>query len=236
MSLNKFIFNGRPDGIGNRIEELIYIQEYCIDNNLSCFYVWNNTIKFRSYNPLITFDNITIIKDKKNINNLVTKNNEIFKRTNGNIIKYKFNFNVDIKEDYDIIVHIRATDRLVSNGKGDFSSESELKGFIERSINYINNNLNIQTYTIVCDDAKYKKYVFNKITKRFINLSYDNNIPRDWLDYYYLTKCKQSILMCCKFSSYSITASMLGDKKLLVFPESLNSNLPRYKANIEIIS
>ena len=81
MSLNQFIFNGRPDGIGNRIEELIYIQEYCFDNNLSCFYVWNNTIKFRSYNPLITFDNITIVNDKKNINNLVIKKNEIFKRT-----------------------------------------------------------------------------------------------------------------------------------------------------------
>lgn len=236
MSLNQFIFNGRPDGIGNRIEELIYIQEYCFDKNLSCFYVWNNTIKFRSYNPLITFDNITIVNDKKNINNLVIKNNEIFKRTKGNIIKYKFNFNVDVKEDYDIIVHIRATDRLVNNGKGDFSSESELKGLIERSINYINNNPNIQTYTIVCDDDKYKKYVFNNITKRFITLSYDNNIPRDWLDYYYLTKCKQSILMCCKFSSYSITAAILGNKKLLVFPESLKSNLPRYKATTEIIN
>jgi hypothetical protein len=133
-------------------------------------------------------------------------------------------------------VHIRATDRLVNNAKGDFSSESELKGLIERTINYINNNPNIQTYTIVCDDDKYKKYVFNKITKRFIKLSYNTNIPKDWLDYYYLTKCKQCILMCCKFSSYSITASMLCDKKLLVFPESLNSNLPRYKANIEIIS
>lgn len=236
MSLNKFIFNGRPDGIGNRIEELMYIQEYCIDKNLSCFYVWNNTIKFRNYNHLITFDNITIVDDKNKINNLVIKNNEIFKRTKGNIVKYKFNFNVDIKEDYDVIVHIRATDRLVNNGKGDFSSESELKRFIERTINYINNNPNIQTYTIVCDDDKYKKYVFNKITKRFINLSYDNNIPKDWLDYYYLTKCNQSILMCCKFSSYSITASILGDKKLLVFPKSLNSNLSRYKANIEIIS
>ena len=237
MSLNTFMFNGRPDGIGNRIEELIYIQEYCADNDLSCFYVWNNTNKFRSYNPLIAFDNIVIVNDKKNINNLIIKNKEIFKRTKGRIIKYNFNFNVDIKDDYDIIVHIRATDRLVNNGKCDFSSESELKGFIERSINYINKTPNIQTYTIVCDDEIYKKYVINKITKKFINLSYDsNNIPRDWMDYYYLTKCKQSILMCCKFSSYSITASILGYKKLLVFPESLNSNLPRYKANIEIIS
>lgn len=236
MNLNQFIFNGRPDGIGNRIEELINIQEYCVKNDLLCFYVWNNTIKFRSYAPLISFDNITIIQDTKKINNLVIKNNKIFRRTQGNIIKYTFNFNVDITEEYDIIVHIRATDRLIHNGKGDFSSENELKWFVEKSIKYINNNSNIQTYTIVCDDDNYKNYMLNKITKKFINLSYDNNIPKDWLDYYYLTKCKNSILMCCKFSSFSITAAILGDKILLVFHESLNSNLPRCKANIEIIN
>lgn len=37
--------------VGNRIEELINIQEYCVKNDLLCFYVWNNTIKFRSYAP-----------------------------------------------------------------------------------------------------------------------------------------------------------------------------------------
>ena len=31
-------FLGRPDGIGNRIEQLIKIQEYCIKNNMKCIY------------------------------------------------------------------------------------------------------------------------------------------------------------------------------------------------------
>lgn len=236
MNTQQFIFNGRPDGIGNRIEELINIQEYCIANNLVCFYIWNNKLQLRSYIPLITFDNITIIQNTKQLNNIVVKNNKIFKRTKGNIVKYAFNFDIDIKEEYDLIVHIRATDRLINNGNQDFSSVDELKYFIENSIKYINNNCNIKTYTIVSDDDYYKKYMINNVTKKYINLSYDNNIPKDWIDYYYLTKCKQSILMCCKFSSYSITAAILSDKKLLVFPESLNSNLPRYKANIEIIN
>jgi len=236
MNTKKFIFNGRPDGIGNRIEELINIQEYCIANNLECFYIWNNKLQLRSYIPLITFDNITIIQNKNQLNNIVVKNNKIFKRTKGNIVKYAFNFDIDIKEEYDLIVHIRATDRLINNVNQDFSSVDELKYFIENSIKYINNNCNIKTYTIVSDDDYYKKYMINNVTKKYINLSYDNNIPKDWVDYYYLTKCKQSILMCCKFSSYSITAAILSDKKLLVFRESLNSNLPRYKANIEIIN
>ena len=38
MTDNKVCFSGRPDGIGNRIEQLINIQEYCIENNLQCNY------------------------------------------------------------------------------------------------------------------------------------------------------------------------------------------------------
>lgn len=54
---NAVSFSGRPDGIGNRIEQLILIQEYCVENNLRCYYIWNNS-NFRKYLPLISFDNI----------------------------------------------------------------------------------------------------------------------------------------------------------------------------------
>lgn len=233
----EFIFKGRPDGIGNRIEELIYIQEYCLENNLSCIYFWNN-IKIRNYQPLITFDNIKITDKIDCIleNKLEIKNNKIFKRTKGNIIKYNFNFNINNIQEYDTIIHIRATDRLLPQGTGDFSSHKQLKIFIEKTIEYINNNSNIQTCAIVSDDNLYKNYMKNKIKKTYIDLSYNYNIPIDWLDYYYLTRATKNIIMCCKFSSYSITASILSNKKLLIFRESLNSNLPRYKADIEIIN
>lgn len=58
---------------------------------------------------------------------------------------------------------------------------------------------------------------------------------QDWLDFYYLTKPEKYILMCSNFSSYSICASILGNKKLLVLKNSLKSNLSRYNANISII-
>ena len=41
--------------------------------------------------------------------------------------------------------------------------------------------------------------------------------------------------MCSQFSSFSLTASILGNKKIAVFKNSLKSNLPRYKADICII-
>ena len=55
MTDNKVCFSGRPDGIENRIEQLINIQEYCIENNLQCNYIWNNS-NFRNYLPLILFE------------------------------------------------------------------------------------------------------------------------------------------------------------------------------------
>lgn len=102
-------------------------------------------------------------------------------------------------------------------------------------INYVNNSTEINTYTIISDDSTYIGKIKNKINKQFVTLSYDYNIPKEWLDYYYLTKSTKNIIMCCKFSSYSITASVLSNKPLLCFKQSLDSNLPRYKANLQFI-
>ena len=240
MTDNKVYFSGRPDGIGNRIEQLINIQFYCIENNLQCNYIWNNS-NFRNYLPLISFDNIEIMntKNSNNIqisNNIQKLNNINFNRTKDFDIRYKFDFNIDCNIEYDTIIHVRATDRLNPNMKhGDFSNGNELNIFIDKMITYVNNSSEINTYTIITDDNKYIDTIKNRISKQFVTLSYDYNIPNEWLDYYYLTKSNKNIIMCCKFSSYSITASILANKPLLCFKQSLDSNLPRYKAKIQFI-
>ena len=233
MPDNKVCFLGRPDGIGNRIEQLINIQEYCIENNSQCNYIWNNS-NFRNYLPLISFDNIEIVNNNNdNINN---SNNIIFNRTKDFRIRYKFNFDIDFNIEYDTIIHVRATDRLNPNTKhGDFSNINELNIFIDKMITYVNNSSEINTYTIISDDTRYIDNIKNRVNKKFITLSYDYNIPNEWLDYYYLTKPKKNIIMCCKFSSYSITAAVLANKPLLCFKQSQYSNLPRYKANVQFI-
>ena len=107
---------------------------------------------------------------------------------------------------------------------------------MEKTIKYVNNDKTIATYTVVTDDKNYINHMTNNIKKKYIKLSYDYDIRDAWLDFYYLTQPKKYVLMCCRFSSFSITASMLGNKELLVFQESMDSSLPRYKANIKIIS
>jgi hypothetical protein len=231
-----FYFIGRPDGIGNRLEQLINIQEYCNANNLKCIYIWRNC-SLRTYDPLISFENIEIRTEIKETEKNIYPLEKCMQRTFGNIVKYQFNF--EIKDiDYDVIIHIRATDRIQKNiGHTDFSTEKMLNSYIEKTINFINSNGSISTYAIVSDDNKYKNYMKNKIHSKYkyVELSYNYNISKDWIDFYYLTRPNKFVIMCSQFSSYSICASILGNKKLVVFKNSLNSNLPRYKANISVI-
>jgi hypothetical protein len=51
MGADIFYFIGRPDGIGNRIEQLIKLQEYCKKINVKCIYIWVNS-SFRNYKKL----------------------------------------------------------------------------------------------------------------------------------------------------------------------------------------
>ena len=230
-----FHFIGRPDGLGNRIEELINIQEFCETNNKKCVYIWNNS-QARKYDIFIHFDNIKIQKTfieeekKKFLKNCFLRSYEY-------IVKYQFNFNTKINNNinYDAIIHIRATDRLVTNPHhNNYSTELHLVNLMNKTIDYINNDDSIKTYTIVTDDI-HRKNIKSRINKKYVELLYDYDIHKDYLDFYYLINPSKYVLMCSQFSSYSITASILGNKPLLVFKTSLNSNLPRYKANIKII-
>lgn len=235
IEIEHFYFLGRPDGLGNRIEQLINIQEFCIKNNMKCIYVWNNS-GYRKYDINITFENIeicdSIIRDKK-INYL---SKLPFKRSIGYDINFKFNFTIPTNINYDVIIHIRGTDRINDKNKHpDFSTASELDCYINKTINYVNNDKTISTFTIVSDDNKYINDIKSKIKKQFVYLPYNYNVNKDWLDFYYLTNPQKYIIMCSQFSSYSICASILSNKKLLVFKNSLKSNLPRYKAKISVI-
>jgi hypothetical protein len=234
---NIFIFIGRPDGLGNRIEQLIGIQEFCFVNNKKCIYIWKNSHNTRIYDILIRFDNITIkseITDEERNKYDIISN--CFQRSYNFCPKYQFKFNIVNNINYDVIIHIRAGDRLQktkSPGK-DFSNIEQLNDFITKTINFINKERNITTYSIVTDDNKYYN-IKDKINKKFTPLLYDYDVPKDYIDFFYLTKPSKYIIMCSQFSSYSICASILGNKQLFVFKSSLNSNLPRYKANITIM-
>ena len=229
-------FYGTNCGIGNRVEELISIQEYCINNDATCKYIWLNNpgISNRSYRCRMTFDRITICEETTHTSR--TGNRNIFMRTPGFIPRYKFTFDVDIPEPYDTIIHIRGGDRLSDlpmDVKYDYSSKNELNDFIEKTISYVNNNADIKNYTVVSDEPALLKYTVNKINKHYCKLSYEYKIGKPWLDYYYLTKASHRVVMCSKLSSYALTAAMLSDLTVDVF--FISHMLDRFKAKVHII-
>ena len=229
---NIFCYTGRPDGLGNRIDQLISIQKYCEINNCKCIYLWNNR-SFRKYDICIKFKNIEIIKNFTK--EMLKKICQVpLVRNKGYLVKYQFTFNIP-NINYDTIIHIRATDRIVNHVHSeDFSTKNELVTLINKTINYVNSEKSISTFTIVSDDISLKEYMKNKIHKKYVELSYNFDIHKDWLDFYYLTKPKNNVIMCSKFSSYSICASILGNKPLLIFKNSLKSESVCMLCNADI--
>lgn len=238
--MSTIYYLGRSDGLGNRLIQLIRLQEYCETNNQTCIYIWTpSKNKNRHYPVRISFDNIEIKTSaspeerQKSINNSV-KLQHSFRYP----IKYKLNFNVPNTPVYDAIIHVRGTDRLVrriNHKVTDFSTSQQLLTYISKTIQYINNDNSISTYTIVSDDKKYIQNIKDNVHKKYVELPYDSNIENSWLDFYYLTKPTKYVVMCSQFSSYSITASILGNKKLMVFKNSINSGLPNYNPDYDII-
>jgi hypothetical protein len=229
---NIFCYEGRPDGLGNRIDQLISIQKYCEINNCKCIYLWNNG-GWRKYDIFVKFDDINIVKNftEKNKKNICQENTVTNKKP---FVKFNFTFSIP-NINYDTIIHIRATDRIVEHlHSEDFSTKNELVTLINKTINYVNSEKSISTFTIVSDDISFKEYMKNKIHKKYVELSYNFDIHKDWLDFYYLTKPKNNVIMCSKFSSYSICASILGNKPLLIFKNSLKSESARMFDNADI--
>ena len=60
----KFNFNGRDDGLGNRLEELIKLQNFCQEYGHKVLYRWNNDGKFK-YPIIFSCKDINIIEAEK---------------------------------------------------------------------------------------------------------------------------------------------------------------------------
>ena len=232
---NMLKFNGRPDGLGNRIEELINLECYCIKNDVSCNYYWNNKYKFRYYDIFLNCKNI-IIQDTNYYNDTIklnfgTYNNEQMLIAASNI-KYVKNISCDISY---ISIHIRSTDKLNNRSKDEFTYEYFIDKF-KKTLYYLNNMSGEINIFIASDDDKYKKYLINNLNNNyhivdpFLNVI-DDSIYKDYFSLVYSKK----IIMVPKFSSFAATASLLGNNILVSHCHENETSLYRYKCNIKYI-
>jgi len=255
-------FNGRPDGLGNRIEELINLECYCIQNDTSCNYYWNNEIvNMWNYPILLKCKNIVIQSKDRHIKNSFSseelKDKYIYNKyllySKENHIKAAKNISYynDITCDISFIsLHIRGTDKLKNRGKDEFEIDF-FKDKIHKTINYLNNSPEEINIYITSDDINIKNYVIEKLNKNYKivdplskqidfvnkcagNYNGEENIDPIFKDYFSLVHSKK-IIMVPKFSSFAATASLLGNNILVSHCDENETSLYRYRCNIEYI-
>jgi hypothetical protein len=225
--------------LGNRIEELINLECYCINNDISCNYYWNNIYKFRTYNNLLKCKNVVI----NNLNNNINFDNNLFglsfgKHNHNEMIAASKNitYNKDISTNVTYIsIHIRSTDKLNNRGKYEFTYDLFINN-LNKTIDYLNENSENNNIFIATDDNKYKDYFIKNLNKNYNFVDPFLNLIDDpiYKDFFSLVNSKK-IIMVPKFSSFAATASLLGNNILVSHCNEHETSLHRYKCNIEYI-
>tara|TARA_B110000014_G_scaffold204817_1_gene155142 strand:- start:1021 stop:1749 length:729 start_codon:yes stop_codon:yes gene_type:complete len=220
MELN---FKGRPDGLGNRIGELIMLTTHSFKNNIMFNYYWNNNNNRndRKYPILLKCKNInitnTIINSRPNIN---ISNNLNEKLECSKNIKPLFNiyFKNNIKP---IGIHIRVGDKINEVKEAGGMTIEYSKNILNKCIMYLN-KLKPQ-YIFVCSDNNGAiNFLKNKINKDINIIEPFSDINNsEYTDFFALTLCSE-IIMCSKFSSYAITASLISNCNIITMEKQNN--------------
>jgi hypothetical protein len=245
------VVQGRPDGLGNRVEELINLCAYCNINNQKAIYIWRNKPQYwngelldRTYDIFFSIDNVFITTDKVTSDSYTLINSIMDNFTQKSFLtaakSIKPNFSINFENNIKPLgVHIRGTDRINNkmNHPHFMKSEKQFKDLIERTVSYVNNAL--PKYLFICsDDLRYKQLFLSQLDNsiKIVEPISENNIPEEYTDFFGLTLCSE-VVMCSKFSTFAITASLIGNIKLTAFYKD-NSVRNRYKAlmNYEVKS
>jgi hypothetical protein len=229
-------FSGRPDGLGNRVEEIILLDAICTKEIITANYVWNNQVAHRSYDILLTSENVNL--NKKGISNTPFKmfkdlssvnpnQHEILKSAKNIKPTFDIHFENDVKP---VGIHMRGTDRIKNNNHPHFMrDEKEFFEYISKVITLINQKK--PKYIYICSDEEdYKSHFINNLGQGItvIHPIAKKNIPKEYIDFFALSLC-QEVYMCSKFSSFVITASMIGNIPLISLTQDHNV-ANRYKA------
>lgn len=240
-------YEGRPHGLGNRIEEIIKLEVYAEKYNYIIDYYWNNSIKDFMWNEYLVKANFNINLKSKLVNIIQNKKNKnIFKLPEINLLQkdilnagknIKPLFNIKFRDNIKPIgIHIRGTDRInegIHNMTIDYFNKIFLK-----IVNIINEN-NYE-YIFVCSENNYYKEELKKNINKNIKIiepiieNIDEN--NDIIDLFSLSLCSK-IYLCSKFSSYSIIASIIGNIPIICNYDEIYENEieNRYKALIEYL-
>lgn len=227
--MNKIQFIGRPDGLCNRIEELINLK--CLKNkfNINFTYYWNNfsAQKDRRYEILLDCGEGIELKPFDGFNSpSLEKQTNITKKYFHTFTQEEyFLASKDIKFiDYKNLIqkkllgiHVRRGDKIKKNPSISEMTNEESNEIITKAIEYANKKN--QDIFLCGDDPKYIDYIKNNLNKDIVVYETEKkNYNLEYHDLYNLAQCSE-ICMCSKVSSYSIISSLLGNSKLIYFKQ-----------------
>lgn len=212
----EFQYLGRPDGLGNRLEEIVFLEAMCEVLDCKAFYIWQNRHKNRSYPILFTTERVSVIEKAKEAVPFKLHKDFTIKLSKKQILfsakKIKPNFKLNFSNNLRPVgVHIRATDRVGKSDPYFMKDESELKNYLSEVITRINHSS--AKHVFLCSESDRCKEVFSKYLNKDIELLEPiatPNIPSEYIDLFSLSLCKE-IWMASKFSTFSILASMIGN-------------------------
>ena len=233
----KYFFHGRSCGIGNRLEELIFLETYCELNKCKINYYWNNNNerKDRKYPMLIKTKNINITEKKiDRENNIVVQHSynqkDILKSAKN--IQPIFPVNINIKY---IAVHIRGKDKLdkyiTPETDKSYMTSNIFSKIFDHTIKLLKHQDNRNIF-ICSDDNKIKNKMKGQL-KDFNFLEFnlcENNVYND----FFSLVNSEKIYMCSKFSSFSIAASLVGNIPLVSYYKEEDTLLKRYSSIVEL--
>lgn len=236
--IQKTIFYGRPDGLGNRYEELLLLSNYAVDNNLYFKYFWNNSGKWKYTNKFLA-KNIEI-EEVDHVNNWPTKNFESTKywreyiSTNdiyhNNNITLELNL-PEIQKEY-IGVLVRGSDRIVDKNEHlppGFQNFEDINKSIELTKDYLASIKNHTPIVIFSEDKELKKHVSTELNQfKQISLPPIASMEQAYQDLINLLGAKE-IILCSKFSSFALTAGLISNKKVIKFYKYSHPLLNRWK-------
>jgi len=234
----RIYYNGRYDGIGNRLEELLHLEYYCMSKGLTCSYYWDNSGNMdRRYPIFFECEHIDIQDRIKYPDNTISRIIYITNRDQmtSAVKNIRFLKSLEINGYEYTGVHIRTGDRIqYPVPHGDFMDVRLFRKIFNFTINQI--NLERPESLFICSDNEdYRNKMISRLDKdiKVIDPLNTKHPLQVYNDFYALSNANK-IYMCSKFSSFAITASMLNDIPIISFFEEDESNLMRYHANVNV--
>jgi hypothetical protein len=237
-NFKKIIFYGRPDGLGNRYEEILLLSNYAVENNIYFKYYWNNTGNWK-YSNKFTARNIEII-DIDYVKKWPTNNFESTKHWREFIstkdIQYSknvtLNLNIPAVQKKYIGVLVRGSDRIVDNIEllpPGFQSSEDVERSIKLTKEYLTASEKKLPLVLFSEDSELKQYVSNKLMKfDQILLPQTSSMEQAYQDFINLIAAEE-IILCSKFSSFALSAGLISNKKVVKFHSYSHPLLKRWK-------